>query len=57
MAGKCRTMGLRSLWLETGSAEAFRPALKLYESTGFVRCEPFDNYTADPFSVFMMRAI
>lgn len=53
-AQKC---GLRSLWLETGSAEAFRPALALYASTGFKRCGPFEGYTDDPFSVFMTRTL
>lgn len=52
-----RARGLESLWLETGSAPAFMPALRLYESAGFVRCGPFDDYTEDPFSVFMMRSI
>jgi putative acetyltransferase len=49
--------GLRSLWLETGSAEAFTPALRLYESAGFVRCGPFNGYVEDPFSVFMTRSM
>lgn len=52
-----RARRLESLWLETGSAPAFMPALRLYESAGFVRCGPFDDYTEDPFSVFMMRSI
>ena len=49
--------GMESLWLETGSAPAFVPALTLYESAGFVRCGPFDNYTDDAFSVFMTKAL
>lgn len=48
-------MGLKTLWLETGSAPAFVPALKLYESAGFEVCGPFADYTLDPFSVFMKR--
>jgi putative acetyltransferase len=48
---------MRSLWLETGSAAAFLPAIRLYERNGFSRCGPFDGYTDDPFSVFMMRSI
>ncbi|HEY7800524.1 MAG TPA: GNAT family N-acetyltransferase [Hyphomonadaceae bacterium] len=54
---EARRMGMKSLWLETGSAGAFAPALKLYESAGFTRCEPFDGYVDDPFSVFMTRGI
>lgn len=55
--GVARAAGLSRLWLETGSAPAFAPALALYESAGFARCGPFGDYTADPFSVFMTREI
>jgi putative acetyltransferase len=48
-----RRRGFSSVWLETGSTSPFVPALKLYESAGFVRCGPFEDYTDDPFSVFM----
>jgi putative acetyltransferase len=54
---EAQRMGLTSLWLETGSADAFAPALKLYETAGFTRCGPFDGYVEDPFSVFMTREI
>ena len=57
LIAEARATGLVSLWLETGSSPAFVPALRLYESAGFVRCGPFDGYTDDPFSVFMTRAI
>ena len=57
LIGEARARGMESLWLETGSSEAFTPALRLYESAGFRRCGPFDGYVDDPFSVFMMRAI
>ena len=53
LIAEARTRGMRSLWLETGSAPAFMPALRLYESAGFVRCRPFARYVDDPFSVFM----
>ena len=56
LIGEARAMGMESLWLETGSSEAFMPALRLYESAGFRRCGPLDGYVDDPFSVFMMRA-
>lgn len=55
--GEARTRRLRSLWLETGSSEAFRPALRLYESAGFARCAPFAGYVEDPFGIFMTRAL
>ncbi|MFM9942001.1 MAG: GNAT family N-acetyltransferase [Hyphomicrobiaceae bacterium] len=54
---EARKMGMQRLWLETGSAPAFIPALKLYESAGFARCGPFGSYVADPFSVFMTRTL
>src|SRR6516165_8429075 len=54
---EARFLGMRSLWLETGSAAAFLPAIRLYERNGFSRCGPFDGYIDDPFSVFMMRSI
>jgi putative acetyltransferase len=52
-----RESGMTGVWLETGSAEEFVPAVRLYESEGFTRCGPFDGYTDDPFSVFMTRAL
>ena len=57
LIGEARARGMESLWLETGSTEAFIPALRLYESAGFRRCGPFEGYVDDPFSVFMMRTI
>lgn len=44
---------LRSLFLETGSPDAFIPARTLYTQFGFIACEPFGQYTHDPYSVFM----
>jgi putative acetyltransferase len=41
------------LSLETGAAEAFKPAQKLYKSFGFRYCGPFGDYTEDPNSIFM----
>jgi putative acetyltransferase len=57
IVAEARARGLRSLWLETGSPKAFVPALRLYESAGFVRCGPFDGYVLDPYSIFMTREI
>lgn len=52
-----RERGMTSLWLETGTTDDFVPAQRLYESEGFTPCGPFADYTDDPFSVFMTRAI
>lgn len=57
LIGEARARGMTSLWLETGSGEAFAPALRLYESAGFARCGPFAGYADNGFSVFMSRAI
>jgi putative acetyltransferase len=50
-------MGFTRLSLETGSAEFFRPARKLYEKFGFEYCEPFAAYRPDPNSVFLTRTL
>jgi len=54
---EARQRGYRRLSLETGSAAAFAPAHRLYAGFGFVPCEPFANYLADPYSVFMSREL
>jgi len=41
------------LGLETGSMDEFAPARDLYQSSGFVPCEPFGSYTRNPFSMCM----
>ena len=48
-----KSRGYERLSLETGAMDAFRPAQKLYESFGFVYCDPFGEYVEDPNSVFM----
>jgi putative acetyltransferase len=50
-------MGFARLSLETGSADFFAPARKLYEKFGFTYCEPFADYCPDPLSVFLTRAL
>jgi putative acetyltransferase len=57
LIAEARSRGMKTLWLETGSGPAFAPALRLYESAGFVRCPPFDRYVEDPFSIFMTREL
>jgi len=48
-----RSRAYARLSLETGTAEAFRPAWRLYASAGFVECGPFGDYVEDPHSKFM----
>ena len=50
-------MGFTRLSLETGSADFFLPARRLYEKFGFDYCEPFADYRLDPHSVYMTRLL
>ena len=50
---EARRRGYRRLSLETGTAELFAAAHRLYESAGFQPCEPFGEYQPDPHSAFM----
>jgi putative acetyltransferase len=54
---EAKAMGLKQLWLETGSFDFFAPARALYARYGFVECEPFEGYKPDPHSTFMTRKI
>jgi putative acetyltransferase len=50
---EAKQRGYQRLSLETGSAEAFEPARRLYAAFGFEFSEPFADYVLDPYSVFM----
>jgi putative acetyltransferase len=54
---EARRMGFTQLSLETGSAEFFLPARRLYQKFGFDYCPPFADYQPDPNSVFMTREL
>jgi putative acetyltransferase len=54
---EARGRGLARLSLETGTADFFLPARKLYEKFGFTYCEPFADYRPDPHSAFMTREL
>jgi len=43
--------------LETGTMDAFAPARSLYTKVGFIPCEPFGEYTANPHSICMTMII
>lgn len=49
--------GYQTLYLETGSMQAFVPARALYRKAGFIQCEPFADYTDDPHSVCMKLSL
>lgn len=57
IVGVARARGYERVSLETGSADAFRPARQLYLRHGFDYREPFADYAPDPFSVFMERVL
>ena len=54
---EARKRSYARLSLETGSMPAFEPARSLYEHFGFTYCSPFADYTEDPNSVFLTRAL
>lgn len=54
---EARAMGLKRLYLETGSFDFFAPARALYTRHGFSECPPFVGYKPDVNSTFMMREI
>jgi putative acetyltransferase len=54
---EARQRGFAQLSLETGSAEFFLPARKLYEKFGFKYCQAFADYQPDPNNVFMTRVL
>lgn len=53
-----RARGLLRLSLETGTAPAFEPAIRLYTRYGFVPCPAFGDYPKDdPHSRFLTLAL
>ncbi|WP_336047355.1 GNAT family N-acetyltransferase [Streptomyces sp. CA2R101] len=54
---EARRMRFTRLSLETGAAEFFLPARRLYEKFGFRECAPFADYRPDRNSTFMTRAL
>lgn len=57
LLAEAKTRGYARVSLETGSPEHFLPARRLYESHGFAHSEPFADYRADPYSLFMTRML
>lgn len=51
--GEAKTRGIDRLSLETGSGEAFEPALELYRRRGFLSGGAFSDYVASEFNQFM----
>lgn len=57
IVAQARSAGFTRLSLETGAADNFLPARRLYEKFGFEYCAPFGEYRADPNSAFMTRTL
>ena len=53
LVDEAKSRGYRRVSLETGSADYFEPARRLYAGFGFEFCKPFDSYQEDPNSIFM----
>jgi putative acetyltransferase len=53
LLGIARERGYERVSLETGAMDGFAPARALYASVGFVTCEPFGDYTVNPYSTCM----
>jgi putative acetyltransferase len=52
-----RQRGYREVLLETGTGDAFEPALSLYRKNGFAPCRAFGEYKATHFNVFMVKKL
>ena len=52
-----RSLGMRSLWLETGVTEHFAAAQALYRSHGYESCGPFGSYSDNGHSAFFTKAL
>ena len=53
LIAEARARGLARLSLETGSGDAFEPALALYRRRGFANGEAFGGYEASDFNQFL----
>lgn len=54
---EAKSCGYQYVSLETGTHDAFLPAIKLYQKFGFKETGPFASYQADPFSTFFTLEI
>jgi putative acetyltransferase len=52
-----RQRGYSRLYLETGTGHAFAPAHALYRRNGFEWSDPFGEYSATDFNVFMVKVL
>ena len=57
LLAEARAGGYRTVWLETGTPEPFKPAEALYRKAGFVECGAFAGYPATPWNMFMQKLL
>jgi putative acetyltransferase len=53
LLAEATTRGYRQVSLETGTMDEYRPAREMYAKAGFTQCEPFGQYTDNPYSMCM----
>lgn len=54
---EARSRGYQTLKLETGTHDAFLPAIAMYKRFGFVDTGPFSSYQEDPYSCFFSLSL
>jgi putative acetyltransferase len=54
---QARAKNIKRLSLETGTAEAYFPAHRLYKRHGFQECPPFADYLESVHSLYMTKAL
>ncbi len=54
---ECAARGIRELALETSAEPSFAAAHSLYRRHGFIPCGPFADYSDDPNSLYLTRAV
>ncbi len=57
LLGVAAERGYDRVSLETGTMDAFAPARALYGALGFEPCAPFAQYSDNPYSTCMSRAL
>ena len=57
LLSEARKASFTSVWLETGTQDAYLAAREMYEKAGFTYCPPFPPYVEDPSSTFMTREL
>jgi len=52
---EARSLGLRRILLETGTDQP--EAIRLYRAAGYLPCEPWGDYRADPLNLYLARTL